>query len=385
MQPKYRYLTFSLFIAVAALVGYGVQRATAGHDSAAPSANSVDTNQSTQANKTAVNVALAKDEVAARASMGGRGAYAPVLSPEIRALHASTDFAELLRSVDNGSIGLAPRASSFLRALILERCSNVDMQLEEFKRIYAADLTTPEGVNRLRTIYAMKSPSEPQKIAANKLIERHLPVVCRRFAGHAPTAAEVRAAYLEAAKSGDTRAQIWALDDAILARSKQADWLPDDVKAKAGLTKSYEGPNPQEMATLLTALKSGDPITVLAAGQILSRGSENGSINLMPANIDLTQNATEIWKTVACSYGFDCGADSTSLLEACARGSCAPDYVSLLRDYELTGEQFRRVESAAQQIVAAIEAGKLSDVVVRVARAGDTIDLTGRPIYISTR
>jgi hypothetical protein len=318
-------------------------------------------------------------------SVGRQLAASSKVAPELALLHASDDLFALNRDLQNGSSGLDQRAAAFARAWIFDRCQHVDKHLDDYRRTYGVDLTSPDGMAKLRTILEAQAKSDQQRTASQQLLTRLVPYTCRSFAGKAPSAKDVRDQYAIASKLGDQRATVWMIDQNILSRSKVPAWLPDSVNDGRAEARSYACLNGEEISQLSSIMSTQDPVAILAAGAVISRGSESFAPTLVSGDIDLSMNREEIWQYVACMHGMDCGPSNNVVVEACSKGLCAGDYLSYLRDYVLTPEEYRRVETAAQALTAAIDSGTIKDIVRFAPRSSPYVDFTGYPIAMRTR
>ncbi len=309
--------------------------------------------------------APARDVPGAPAAARPPASLGQVASATIRERMLTADnIAEELRRIEmDPTVPVADKL--FYRALVLEACSGYQDSIQR-EGPEAAAAVKEGNLDRLIALVMGAMKDEKQKVAMQYNLKRKVWNACRGFAASATSQAEIEKAYAAAAAAGNPAA-IARVVGARMAESgaQNVDKVPmSDRRFAAGAQGPVGYPDPitpQEHRRLLDAMFSEDPVAIVAAGNVLSMGTDRQSLRFGAEQVELGPRYEAIWTLAACEFGFECGQRNLSVNLACAeRGRCSDDYASYLRDQVLTPTEFAEVQANAHAIAEAIRRHDLS-------------------------
>ena len=275
----------------------------------------------------------------------GRKATTRNLSP----LMQEFQDAKALRPLHDRLRGLTSRSAEedYLLASILEACATVtDRKPPRLQRDREADR---------KNFVATVSERDPKAQARIAAYDKSMRNRCEGFEGVTTTMGEV--GDLLKHGDGDPKAQ------ARLIEKEVATTLPDEPFYKPDGKSNLPRVTDEQLEALRQVVRSGDPIALQIAARVFGTSMQDLRIRTGANDEDIDMRVWyDAWRLVGCDAGLACGAESGSLLAACAyQGNCgAGDLREHLFFFDHSPQQSQRLAEYHDALTRAIQTGDWS-------------------------
>jgi len=231
---------------------------------------------------------------------------------------------------------------NYVLARILEACTEVPGQYRDQRKANPA-----EARKQFAATVSEKDPDREKRLAA---IEKVAQSMCAGFDGIKTDSKVIKDLLDQAAAGGDPKARARAISQQIWPGGVvNGDKLP-------GITDA-------QLEGLRDAARSGDPVAMLIAGNILSSTLGDLLIRAGPDERPIDQRAFQnAWTLVACDAGYDCGPNHPYIVGACAQnGNCgAQNLEEYFYFYGNSPQQSQLINEYRTQLARAIQSGDWS-------------------------
>jgi hypothetical protein len=197
---------------------------------------------------------------------------------------------------------------------ILKKCATVT------DRPYRRGANAKPVDQRRQEFLAALPADDPQRDKRIAAFEDAAVDHCAGFEGVSLTQADLDKMLGHAVDAGDPKAKAAAVESEIWAQRRAGQWRT------ATLSES-------QISTLEQAIGTKDPAAMMTAGRLLSNTWPDITMRLAgDANAVEPRAFYNAWQVLACEYGYPCGAETPTLLEACAYSAhcdaqTVPDYL----------------------------------------------------------
>jgi hypothetical protein len=276
------------------------------------------------------------------------------------ALLSADSFAQAYQALIVIDPSMLEAHEQFYLAFILETCQFASLLPERTLQEFSA-ASAPNAADTARIAGAKR-----------RIAKRSLVAMCQGIAPHDGTDLLIAELYAAAADRGDPRATAW-----VLQRELE---LAGGESGIANL-KAPAAPDEAQRAQLLQALASQDPMAIVFAGRLLTRGYSDFGVAFGPDQITPSYQLQEVlWELVACDYGANCGADRLQLDQICASsGRCSTaSYQDHLRQHVLTPQDLQDFARIYPFITAGIRHGDWSGLHFLGATPGNYSGISSR-------
>jgi hypothetical protein len=178
---------------------------------------------------------------------------------------------------------------------------------------------------------------------------------CAGFEGFTTTQANLNKMLADAVNAGDPKARALAIEQELWAQRRQGQRMDQITLSDA------------QVDSLRQILATRDPGAMVAAGRLLSNSWHDFTVRVGPEGTPIEPRAFyNAWQTLACEYGYPCGANNTRVLSECAlQGHCQAQSLQDYLYYYAGSPHDSQLVMQYQQILRnAIETGDWSQVAV---------------------
>ncbi|NJR72308.1 MAG: hypothetical protein HC782_04600 [Gammaproteobacteria bacterium] len=224
------------------------------------------------------------------------------------------------------STHIAKKDRLYYAAAIDEACYATALRLNWTKEPSKYFVLQPRAIPLLSN-EPNSDPTGARATAIAKLQSENYDKACQSYKYAVPSRQNIIDNWTLAAKEGDARSAAMLSD---LRLRETLVLLPDfqgvNIPNNMSQQQMSVPPDPSSEHTRLlqAALSTGDPSAILTLGPTLVQRYENGGYVFGERREVISDGLREtLWPLLACEFGYDCGANNTTLLRLCAvRGIC---------------------------------------------------------------